>query len=58
MPGYAFFNAFSNLAIPGPRKIEVIKKLSELVVIHRLNLCLSDQLFKKNSMQLIAREIE
>ena len=35
MPGYAFFNTFSDFAIAGPRIIEPIKKLSELIIIHR-----------------------
>lgn len=38
MPGYAFFNAFSDFAIPGPWKIEPIQKLSKVIVVHRSNL--------------------
>jgi hypothetical protein len=34
MPGYAFFSAFSDFAVTSPRKIEPIKKLSKLIVIH------------------------
>ena len=35
MPGYAFFYAFSDFAIAGPRIIEPIKKLPKLIIIHR-----------------------
>jgi hypothetical protein len=35
MPGYAFFNAFSDFAVASPCKIEPIKKLSKLIIIHR-----------------------
>jgi hypothetical protein len=35
MPGNAFFNAFSDFAVAGPCKIEPIKKLSKLIIIHR-----------------------
>jgi hypothetical protein len=38
MPRYPFFNAFSDLAIPGPRKIKPIDKLPKLIVVHRFKL--------------------
>jgi len=36
MPGYSFFNAFSDFAVPSPRKPEALKHFPELFIIHWL----------------------
>jgi hypothetical protein len=36
VPGDAFFNPFSDLAVPVPGKPKVIKELTKLMIIHKL----------------------
>jgi len=52
MSGYPLFNAFSDFAIAGPRKIKPIQQLPKLMVVHNVNLNRPLWLFKKNDNKL------
>jgi hypothetical protein len=39
VPGYAFFHTLADFAVPGPRILEMIEKLFELLVVHLVVTC-------------------